>query len=505
MSLWVEYIISSRRLTALNVFKTGNYEQMRSVRSSHLPQLFFSFLFQIQSQFALKIDRREDVHTVHREVRVLQSLTKGHRFCRVHHFGYYKGLRFMVMDLLGPNLAEIRHQHFLHVKMPIKMVKHIALSLLSAIEALHAEGYVHRDVKPANFVLTSPDDIMAQGDWTLIDFGLSKTYLDDNNRPLSERKNCGFRGSTTYASINAHDNRDLGRRDDIWGWIYTIIELLDGKLPWRSDRDAIIAENGYSTECIRKIVGKRKRSCAGNPKEFFTSGKCPKALKDVIDHMVTLKFEDKPDYLFLRSKIEELETEASQMESVEEKSAPAREIIDENLDRSSCNEISISNSNHEMKVKPQDIDTSLRRTKRSRYENWNGDSSGRSTTCISDSIAKKDSDPLLETNWTTSDSEKDPNKGKKNSIAESFPQDPSDLTNLLRMITSKRNPSQRPIAIDQRRDVKAFGAWHVIINDLIAHINRKQAAELAPFFEEIAKFAQMSANRCRFKALKKDD
>ena len=42
------------------------------------------------------------------------------------------------------------------------------------------------------------------------------------------RENCQFRGTSTYASINAHLKLDLSRRDDLWSWLYIIIELIEG-------------------------------------------------------------------------------------------------------------------------------------------------------------------------------------------------------------------------------------------------------------------------------------
>lgn len=41
-----------------------------------------------------------------------------------------------------------------------------------------------------------------------------------------------FSGSIRYASVNAHKNVDLGRNDDLWSWLYTIVELRKGTLPW---------------------------------------------------------------------------------------------------------------------------------------------------------------------------------------------------------------------------------------------------------------------------------
>ena len=66
------------------------------------------------------------------------------------------------------------------------------------------------------------------GDWKVIDLGLARRYLDGAGAVLAERTDTAFRGSSTYASVHAHRELDLGRRDDLWSWLYVVVELLDG-------------------------------------------------------------------------------------------------------------------------------------------------------------------------------------------------------------------------------------------------------------------------------------
>jgi serine/threonine protein kinase len=106
----------------------------------------------------------------------------------------------------------------------------IALSTLVAIESVHQAGFVHRDIKPANFALSSASE------WTIIDFGLARQIINDDGTVMPERTTQGFRGSTVYASVAAHAGKDVGRKDDLWSWVYVLAELIDGSLPWRLDR-----------------------------------------------------------------------------------------------------------------------------------------------------------------------------------------------------------------------------------------------------------------------------
>ncbi len=53
---------------------------------------------------------------------------------------------------------------------------------------------------------------------------------------LAQRATAQFRGSSKYASIYTHDNKDQGRRDDVWSLFYVLVEFLDGELPWTEVR-----------------------------------------------------------------------------------------------------------------------------------------------------------------------------------------------------------------------------------------------------------------------------
>jgi hypothetical protein len=86
----------------------------------------------------------------------------------------------------------------------------------------------------------------AAGAWLLIDFGLARRYTDDTGSHLPRRPDASFRGSTTYASVHAHRDEDLSRRDDLWSWMYMIIELIDGEGPLRDVRWVVVVMCVYS-------------------------------------------------------------------------------------------------------------------------------------------------------------------------------------------------------------------------------------------------------------------
>lgn len=74
--------------------------------------------------------------------------------------------------------------------------------MLDAIEKVHDRGYIHRDVKPSNFVIGKGK---AREHVYVVDFGLGKLHLNKDGYPVEQRQNADFRGTVAYASLNAHN------------------------------------------------------------------------------------------------------------------------------------------------------------------------------------------------------------------------------------------------------------------------------------------------------------
>ncbi|EAY16848.1 Casein kinase I, putative [Trichomonas vaginalis G3] len=137
------------------------------------------------------------------------------------------------MEILGPsisNILKLIHDNRFSFSTTIRTIYH----MLKCIESFHIFGLIHRDIKPGN-ILTREGH---EHPLCLVDFGLSHVYIDPNSgKILPPRKRLGFRGTKVYASIYAHQNEDLGRRDDLLSWFYVSMELLVGSLPWRGKTD----------------------------------------------------------------------------------------------------------------------------------------------------------------------------------------------------------------------------------------------------------------------------
>ena len=74
--------------------------------------------------------------------------------------------------------------------------------MLDSIESVHDKNFIHRDIKPSNFVV---GDSKSRNQIYIVDFGLGKRHLKPDGTPVEQRKNMDFRGTVTYASLNAHN------------------------------------------------------------------------------------------------------------------------------------------------------------------------------------------------------------------------------------------------------------------------------------------------------------
>ncbi|VDL79843.1 unnamed protein product, partial [Nippostrongylus brasiliensis] len=157
----------------------------------------------------------------------------------VFHAAKRKRFCYMIMTLLGENLKELKLSCPKEY-MTAQTWTRIAIQCLYSVKIVHDYGFVHRDIKPNNFVMGHREDYERARLVHILDFGLSRSYAiqskDGKWVARRARGTAEFRGTLRYCSPNVHEKKEQGRRDDLWSLFYVFIELHCG-LPWQALRD----------------------------------------------------------------------------------------------------------------------------------------------------------------------------------------------------------------------------------------------------------------------------
>ena len=103
-------------------------------------------------------------------------------------------------------------------------------SLCDALAAAHAVGVVHRDVKPANVMITR-----AAPGLRLLDFGISKLYEDGSVEDGATRSGVILGTPPYMAPEQLGGARDVADRADVYAVGVILFQLLTGRLPFEDD------------------------------------------------------------------------------------------------------------------------------------------------------------------------------------------------------------------------------------------------------------------------------
>jgi len=197
----------------------------------------------------------------------------------------------LVMDLLGYSLEDLFNRCCR--RFSLKTVLMIADQTLLRIEYIHSKSFIHRDIKPDNFLmgLGRRSNIVY-----IIDFGLAKRYRDPKTHVhIMYRENKHLTGTPRYASINNHLGIEQSRRDDLESLGYVFMYFLRGSLPWQGLR-ANTKKQKYQKIMEKKMATPIDLLCKGFPDEF----------RIYFEYCRALRFADKPDYSYLRRLFKDL-------------------------------------------------------------------------------------------------------------------------------------------------------------------------------------------------------
>ncbi|CAD6194864.1 unnamed protein product [Caenorhabditis auriculariae] len=190
---------------------------------------------------------------------------------------------YMIMTLLGENLKALKlNCQNGKERFSRGTWSRLGIQCLYSVKYVHDCGYVHRDIKPNNFVMGAPDDQARCRLVHILDFGLARAYAFQRDSKWVTRRARGtaeFRGTLRYCSPNVHFKKEQGRQDDLWSLLYVLVEF-NGGLPWQHEREK------------SKIEGMK---IAMDDKDVMLN--MPICMQAITPHLRSLDCYAKPDYV----------------------------------------------------------------------------------------------------------------------------------------------------------------------------------------------------------------
>ena len=213
--------------------KLGNYEVLTLLGAGGMGEVYRARDLTLRRDVAIKIlppevaSSPERIARLEREARLVAGLNHPN-IVTLYSLGEFGGTRFLTMELVeGTNLADRLGPRGL----PIAELLAIAIPLADALEAAHARGVVHGDLKPANVMVTPENRVK------VLDFGLAtvtgpETLASDSTR---SRYNSAERvaGTVPYMAPEQLRGEPVDSRTDLFAFGTVLYELSSGRRPFR--------------------------------------------------------------------------------------------------------------------------------------------------------------------------------------------------------------------------------------------------------------------------------
>jgi serine/threonine protein kinase len=221
----------------------GRYRIQHFLGRGGMGEVYSAFDSVLRERVALKTllsTTSDNPHAVRRlfsEARLARRISHPN-ICRVHDVGVHEEagrvderLHFMTMELIaGKRLGQIVRNGSLQLATALS----IARQLLSGLQAAHAAGVLHRDLKSDNIMVTGHGRGLRIA---ITDFGLSQAFNGDARTagtPGQPRA-----GSLPYMAPEQILGHELGPETDVFGFGVVFFEMLCGRLPFLPEGDTL--------------------------------------------------------------------------------------------------------------------------------------------------------------------------------------------------------------------------------------------------------------------------
>lgn len=264
----------------------GKYRLVRKIGSGSFGDIYLAMNIANGEEVAVKLESVKARHPqLIYESKLYKILQGGVGIPHIRWWGVEKDYNVLVMDLLGPSIEDLFN--FCSRKFSLKTVLMLADQMINRIEFVHTKNFIHRDIKPDNFLMGIGRHCNKV---YLIDFGLAKKFRDSRTRQhIQYREDKNLTGTARYASINAHLGIEQSRRDDMESLGYVLMYFNRGSLPWQGLK-AGTKKQKYERISEKKMSTPVEVLCKNFPAEFAM----------YLNYTRGLRFEEPPDYMYLR-------------------------------------------------------------------------------------------------------------------------------------------------------------------------------------------------------------
>lgn len=155
---------------------------------------------------------------------LLASKISHKNILRIHDMGEVGDVKFISMAYVaGQDLHQILIDN---PKMPLERVLKFATQLAEALAAAHAEGVVHRDLKPQNILVNKDSQIFVS------DFGLAKSFEKD---AVGMTRTGAFLGTPRYMAPEQVEGKPVDQRTDLYAYGLILYQMVTGDVPFTGD------------------------------------------------------------------------------------------------------------------------------------------------------------------------------------------------------------------------------------------------------------------------------
>ena len=262
----------------------SQYTNIRKFANGSFSDVFFAENLTKTSTVILKAPHKtsKSYAEISREAILLIKLKDSNFVPKVLYLQADAVCEVMVLEKLGVSLEVLKQEYN---NFSLKTTILLACQLLNILEKIHELGVLHRDIKPSNILI---GEGLNKNKVYLIDFDIAQTF-SQSSKDSKEAKEMifgnQFVGTKAFASRNAHKCGTFSRKDDLESLFFTILYLLEGKLPW------------ISLNCDLRAMG--------TIKDQFLKGRMledlPKEFAQFFEYLEKMKCETVPDYAFLKN------------------------------------------------------------------------------------------------------------------------------------------------------------------------------------------------------------